>query len=85
MFSLAHDVVRKFTADYDKTLIFNKVHHELNQVWLVDYIFVDFVSLNSFVALTHYNKFTLNYLVFYPSPPLSISLSFCCYFSFLAA
>ncbi|XP_003383395.1 PREDICTED: erlin-1-like [Amphimedon queenslandica] len=27
----AHDVVRKFTADYDKTLIFNKVHHELNQ------------------------------------------------------
>lgn len=25
------DVVRNFTADYDKTLIFNKVHHELNQ------------------------------------------------------
>ena len=27
-----HDIVKKYTADYDKTLIFNKVHHELNQV-----------------------------------------------------
>ncbi|KAH0564422.1 erlin-2-B-like [Cotesia glomerata] len=26
-----HNMVRNFTADYDKTLIFNKVHHELNQ------------------------------------------------------
>ncbi|KAL5488739.1 hypothetical protein EMCRGX_G017725 [Ephydatia muelleri] len=26
-----HQIVKKFTADYDKTLIFNKVHHELNQ------------------------------------------------------
>uniref|UniRef100_A0A7N5KJL6 Erlin-1 n=1 Tax=Ailuropoda melanoleuca TaxID=9646 RepID=A0A7N5KJL6_AILME len=25
------DVVRNYTADYDKTLIFNKIHHELNQ------------------------------------------------------
>eukprot|EP00118_Oscarella_pearsei_P025164 m.307642 g.307642 ORF g.307642 m.307642 type:complete len:326 (+) comp42572_c0_seq1:36-1013(+) len=25
------DVVRRYTVDYDKTLIFNKVHHELNQ------------------------------------------------------
>ncbi|XP_030025982.1 erlin-2 isoform X1 [Manduca sexta] len=25
------DMVRNFTAEYDKTLIFNKVHHELNQ------------------------------------------------------
>ena len=25
------DIVRNYTADYDKTLIFNKVHHELNQ------------------------------------------------------
>ncbi|CAL1292823.1 unnamed protein product [Larinioides sclopetarius] len=25
------DIVRNFTADYDKALIFNKVHHELNQ------------------------------------------------------
>ncbi|CAG9767300.1 unnamed protein product [Ceutorhynchus assimilis] len=25
------DIVRNYTADYDSTLIFNKVHHELNQ------------------------------------------------------
>jgi len=25
------DIVKNYTADYDKTLIFNKVHHELNQ------------------------------------------------------
>lgn len=29
--SMVLDVVRNFTAEYDKTLIFNKVHHELNQ------------------------------------------------------
>lgn len=27
----AVDIVRNYTADYDKTLIFNKIHHELNQ------------------------------------------------------
>ncbi|XP_060063978.1 erlin-1-like isoform X1 [Ylistrum balloti] len=26
-----YDIVRNYTADYDKTLIYNKVHHELNQ------------------------------------------------------
>jgi len=26
-----YEVVKKYTADYDKALIFNKVHHELNQ------------------------------------------------------
>ncbi|XP_061468661.1 erlin-1-like isoform X2 [Rhineura floridana] len=26
-----YDTVKKYTVDYDKTLIFNKVHHELNQ------------------------------------------------------
>jgi hypothetical protein len=25
------EIVRNFTADYDKPLIFNKIHHELNQ------------------------------------------------------
>uniref|UniRef100_A0A671XWJ5 ER lipid raft associated 2 n=1 Tax=Sparus aurata TaxID=8175 RepID=A0A671XWJ5_SPAAU len=29
--SAVFDIVRNFTADYDKALIFNKVHHELNQ------------------------------------------------------
>jgi len=30
-FFLVFDIVKNYTADYDKTLIFNKVHHELNQ------------------------------------------------------
>lgn len=29
--SAVFDIVKNFTADYDKALIFNKVHHELNQ------------------------------------------------------
>lgn len=29
--SPVYDIVRNYTADYDKTLIFNKIHHELNQ------------------------------------------------------
>merc|ERR1719290_978725 len=29
--SSVHDIVKNYTADYDKALIFNKVHHELNQ------------------------------------------------------
>ncbi|KAH0516522.1 Erlin-2 [Microtus ochrogaster] len=26
-----YDIVKNYTADYDKSLIFNKIHHELNQ------------------------------------------------------
>lgn len=29
--SSVHDIVKNYTADYDKTLIYNKIHHELNQ------------------------------------------------------
>jgi len=29
--SSAYDIVRNYTADYDRTLIYNKIHHELNQ------------------------------------------------------
>merc|ERR1719452_359697 len=29
--SAVYDIVKNFTADYDKPLIFDKVHHELNQ------------------------------------------------------
>ncbi|XP_048760613.2 erlin-2-B-like isoform X2 [Ostrea edulis] len=28
---IVYDIVRNYTADYDKTLIYNKIHHELNQ------------------------------------------------------
>ena len=30
-FSTVFDIVKNYTADYDKTLIYNKIHHELNQ------------------------------------------------------
>ena len=36
------DIVRNYTADYDKALIFNKIHHELNQVTLQCCYTVDF-------------------------------------------
>ncbi|KAF6020733.1 ERLIN2 [Bugula neritina] len=29
--SAAYDIVKNYTADYDRTLIYNKIHHELNQ------------------------------------------------------
>ncbi|KAF4527468.1 hypothetical protein B566_EDAN016278 [Ephemera danica] len=29
--SSVYDIVKNYTADYDKALIFNKIHHELNQ------------------------------------------------------
>lgn len=29
--SAVFDIVKNYTADYDKTLIYNKIHHELNQ------------------------------------------------------
>jgi len=28
---VVHDIVKSYSADYDKVLIFNKIHHELNQ------------------------------------------------------
>ena len=44
VFYLVHEVVRKYTADYDRTLIFNKVHHELNQVL---YYYMDYIIASS--------------------------------------
>jgi len=29
--SSVYDIVKNYTADYDKTLVYNKIHHELNQ------------------------------------------------------
>ena len=31
LFQIVYDIVKNYTADYDKTLIYNKIHHELNQ------------------------------------------------------
>lgn len=42
-----YDIVKNFTADYDKTLIFNKIHHELNQfcsVHTLQEVYIDLFS-----------------------------------------
>jgi len=42
-----HEIVKNFTADYDKTLIFNKIHHELNQfcsVHTLQEVYIDLFS-----------------------------------------
>lgn len=53
---LVHDIVRNYTADYDKTLIFNKVHHELNQ-------FCSVHNLQEVMARYYYvNRFNTRYL-----------------------
>uniref|UniRef100_A0A8D0CDH4 Erlin-1 n=1 Tax=Scleropages formosus TaxID=113540 RepID=A0A8D0CDH4_SCLFO len=43
------DIVRNYTADYDKTLIFNKIHHELNQfcsVHTLQEVYIEFIKSN---------------------------------------
>ena len=42
--SAVHDIVKNYTADYDKPLIFDKVHHELNQFCSGTYSLVPNVS-----------------------------------------
>jgi hypothetical protein len=42
-----HSIVKNFTADYDKTLIFNKIHHELNQfcsIHTLQEVYIDLFS-----------------------------------------
>lgn len=42
---LVHDIVKNYTADYDKALIFNKIHHELNQFCSVHNLQEVYISL----------------------------------------
>ncbi|TKS77977.1 Erlin-2 [Collichthys lucidus] len=51
--SAVYDIVRNFTADYDKALIFNKVHHELNQFCSVHSLQEVYIGL--FVRVTKPN------------------------------
>ena len=47
------DIVRNYTADYDKTLIFNKIHHELNQfcsVHTLQEVYIELFGENTFVT-----------------------------------
>lgn len=43
--SSVYDIVKNYTAEYDKTLIFNKVHHELNQFCSVHNLQDVYISL----------------------------------------
>lgn len=63
IFLLVHDIVRNYTADYDKTLIFNKIHHELNQFCSVHNLQeVGRVSLRTYIFDS--DKISLVLLVF---------------------
>jgi len=45
--SSVYEIVKNFTADYDKSLIFNKIHHELNQfcsVHTLQEVYIDLFS-----------------------------------------
>lgn len=48
------DIVRNYTADYDKTLIYNKIHHELNQfcsVHNLQEVYIDLFGKSRFFFL----------------------------------
>lgn len=59
------DIVRNYTADYDKTLIYNKIHHELNQfcsVHNLQEVYIDLfgksrVQLYRMILMKHIYKF----------------------------
>lgn len=40
-----YDIVKNYTADYDRTLIYNKIHHELNQFCSVHTLQEVYISL----------------------------------------
>lgn len=61
------DIVKNYTADYDKTLIFNKIHHELNQFCSVHTLQEVYIELfgESLICQTIYSaKYTVNFQLF---------------------
>ena len=43
-----YDIVKNYTTNYDKPLIFNKVHHEVNQfcsVHTLQEVYIDFFGM----------------------------------------
>lgn len=66
-FSTVVDIVKNYTADYDKTLIFNKIHHELNQFCSVHTLQEVYIELfgESLICQTIYSaKYTVNFQLF---------------------
>ena len=52
-----YDIVKNYTADYDKTLIYNKIHHELNQfcsIHTLQEVYIQKFGIDiSFVVINH--------------------------------
>lgn len=69
--------MRNYTADYDKTLIFNKIHHELNQFCSVHTLQEVYIELFGAYILLHFTTPCL----FFPQIPLIYQNNF--YFSFV--
>lgn len=47
-----YDIVKNYTADYDRTLIYNKIHHELNQfcsVHSLQEVYIDFFGQYEYI------------------------------------
>lgn len=57
--SAVYDIVKNYTADYDKTLIYNKIHHELNQFCSVHNL--QEVYINLFDQIDENLKIALQY------------------------
>lgn len=63
------DIVRNYTADYDKTLIYNKIHHELNQfcsVHNLQEVYIDLFGKSRFFFLKKKKIMIKNYFNFLP-------------------
>lgn len=57
--SSVYDIVRNYTADYDKTLIFNKIHHELNQfcsAHTLQEVYIELFGKWMAVGCTHHQR-----------------------------
>lgn len=66
-----HSIVKNFTAEYDKTLIFNKIHHELNQFCSVHTLQEVYIDL--FSDIDEYLKTALSQDLSLMAPGLNIN------------
>ena len=66
--NFVHEIVKNFTADYDKTLIYNKIHHELNQfcsVHNLQEVYIDLFGKNMAASQSSRLCLTLYYIGFF--------------------
>ena len=58
-----YEIVKNYTADYDKTLIYNKIHHELNQFCSVHTLQEVFIYELYYFSLFNKTRFELYYIL----------------------